>query len=171
MAPTRRRTPPHPVSGSRSRQPIEAGRRRPTGLITETPGMAIRERPGPAPAAGLRSPVSLLMVIALAGLVVALARGGDQASALSRPSGDLAACPAVINTWARQRLDQQRQVLEREHSVVRSDGEAPNAVIAAMRWLDDRIIDHYLERERDQIRAMTRASSRCLPMFTPGPTP
>lgn len=167
MVPARRKTRPDRLAGSRSLEPLEGRRRAPTNLITRTPGLARRETPSPPLGSGLKTSFTFLLVLAIAGLAMALTRSGDQASALSRPSGDLAACPTVVNAWAQQRLGRHRQELEQEHDLNRADGEAPNAVTAAMRWMDERIIEHYIEKERNQIRAMTRASRRCLPVFSP----
>lgn len=167
MVPARRKTRPHHPARSRSLQPPEGRHRNPTHLITGTPGLVRQEPPAPRPGSGLQNSFTFLVILAVAGLAMALARSGDQRSALSPPTGDLVACPAVINAWARQRLEQQRQELMQDHGLDRAAGDQANAVTTAMRWIDGRIVDHYIARERDQIRAITRASRRCLPVFSP----
>jgi hypothetical protein len=103
-----------------------------------------------------------VVILAIAGLALLLARSlADRASLLPAGTAELPACPKVIDAWANQRMDQRRQQLQQEHGLYRSEGEAASVVTTAMRWIDDRIIEHYLDQDRRQIEAMTRESNRC----------
>lgn len=107
-------------------------------------------------------------MLLLLGTVAVLARSGVFANGKGRLAGDdMPACPGSVNLWADQRLRMLRAQLEQDHGLYRRQGQAMNAIGAAMIWIDDRIIDQRIGEERQQIRSTVLQSTRCLVQFHP----
>lgn len=111
----------------------------------------------------------MLLVILLTGGVVALLvrSGALSIGGMLAIPGDAPPCPSTVNRWADQRLTATRAQLEKEHGLYRSAGEVPNAIAAAMTWIDDRLIDQRVDEARQQIRSSLLKSSQCLVQFQP----
>lgn len=108
------------------------------------------------------------MALLLGGMGTVLVRSGAFfAGGLPLTNDAVSTCPGPLNRWADQRLQQLRRQLERDHAIYRSNGASPNAIGAAMLWIDDRIIDQHVAAERQQIRSSLLRSSRCLVEFQP----
>ena len=58
------------------------------------------------------------------------------------------------------------QQLLKDHGLDRSR-EPLNAIVAALHWIDDRIIDRRIVEAREQIRNTVLESSRCRVEFQP----
>lgn len=80
---------------------------------------------------------------------------------------DTPACPVVVNRWANQRLALIRRQLELENGLDRGHGAGLNAIGAALRWIDARIIDQRVGEARQEIRDTALTSSRCVVQFDP----
>jgi hypothetical protein len=72
-----------------------------------------------------------------------------------------------INRWADQQLATIHQQLRQDHGLDRGTGEPLNAIVAALQWIDDRIIDRRIVEAREQIRNTVLESSRCRVEFQP----
>ena len=125
-------------------------------------GCGCRRRPVCADAAGFGR-LSLLLAGAALGLATLPAR--PLVSQLFPASPGLPACGSVVNRWANDRLQVARERYAQEHQQFRSLGQAGNAVTAALAWIDDRLIDHNLEGERREVRAIAHRSASCDPRF------
>lgn len=153
-----------PSSNSPARSgPASRARGAPNAQPKRSPG---QELPSGGGGPGL-APL-LLAILLLAGLAAVLVRSG----VLSRGGmgllpAEAPACPGPVNRWADQRLTQVRAQLLQEHGLYRSEGEASNAITAALNWIDDRIIDQQIGEERQQIRSSILRASRCLVQFQP----
>ena len=129
------------------------------------------------PASGRASPPSgrgpgftplLLAFLLLGGIVVLLVRSGALSTGGMFPApDDTPACPRAVNAWADQRLKTLRDQLIEDHGLYRGNGEALNAIGAAMNWIDDRIIDQRIGEERQRILSNVLNTLRCLVQFEP----
>lgn len=82
-------------------------------------------------------------------------------------SVDSPLCPAPLNRWADQRLSLIREQLQRQHGLHRGHASAPNAIVAAMSWIEARILERRLDEDRQLIRSKLLKSSGCLVEFKP----
>ena len=105
-----------------------------------------------------------LTALAIAGLGLAISQWARGPIAHLLNASSLPPCGKVINRWANGRLQAARARFEAEHDLYRADGPGANAVTGAMTWIDDRIIDHKLEAEWEQIHASVLNSSQCAPL-------
>lgn len=110
----------------------------------------------------------VLGVLLLGGVFTILARPVTFSSGgMGGRSVDAPLCPAPLNRWADQRLALIREQLQNQHGLHRGEPSAPNAIVAAMNWIDDRILERRLDEDRQLIRSKLLKSSRCLVEFQP----
>ncbi len=110
----------------------------------------------------------LPLVLLLAGLVVLVGRfSGLPIAGRRQRLANTPACPVSINRWADQRLATIDQQLRKDYGLDRGTREPLNAIVAALQWIDDRIIDRRIVEAREQIRNTVLESSRCRVEFQP----
>jgi hypothetical protein len=106
----------------------------------------------------------LLLVLLITGLGTLLVRMGP-GLVQHRIVGTIDAprCSAVIHRWAARQLLAERLRLESRHALYRSQG---NAITAAMKWIDDRIIDQRIGDMRRQLSAKVLQFAGCVLRFS-----
>ena len=110
----------------------------------------------------------LPLFLLLTGVLVLLGRfsGLPIAGRRQKPS-NAPICPMSVNRWADRQLATVHQQLLRDHGLDRGTREPLNAIVAALQWIDDRIIDQRVVEAREQIRNTVLESSRCRVEFQP----
>jgi len=110
----------------------------------------------------------LLLLLLLGGIVTLLMHSG----VLSRGRGARApevapVCPAALNHWADQRLEQIRVELQKQHGQRAGSSMGANPASDALGWVEERILAQRLDSERQQIRSRLLSASRCQVQFQP----